>query len=68
MERSRLLTLSAFAIALPFAVLPAAAQAGSPTVSDEVRNGKIETTTRRIRARACSGAAPSCWSTRRSTT
>lgn len=45
MERSRLLTLSALAIALPFAVLPAAAQAGSPTVSDEVRNGKIETTT-----------------------
>jgi ribosome-associated toxin RatA of RatAB toxin-antitoxin module len=44
MKRSRLLTLAAFAIALPFAVLPAAAQAGSPTVSDELRNGKIETT------------------------
>ena len=43
MERSRLLTLSAFAVAVPLAVLPAAAQAGSPSVSDEVRNGKIET-------------------------
>jgi ribosome-associated toxin RatA of RatAB toxin-antitoxin module len=44
MERSRLLTWTAFAVAVPLAVLPAAAQAGSPTISDDLRNGEIETT------------------------